>query len=873
MSILHRRRDERDNQEADRDVDDRRRIFHELVQEISRLDKGKGRDAPPTLPPLSFSSTRFEYEDLYPASPTSPFTPGPSSFGSTFSATIARSPTTVASTSAQEGASPLPLLVRMPSRRRSFSNLSIHSTRSIASRVKVKLNAAKRPGNLARKFFSRTGETSSAFFSAPATPRVTDVDDLDLHGADSALGGCFGPWKPRGRTGTTTPFPNIDFDQILADNVHNSSNYPLYHGGRTTAESTLLKGKGRSNSNPFPFPSAFEVVPPVLSDVFTPIPIALPRNSFDERLPRELQLHVLACLVQIHEDDHARRVQDGRWTAIKASKHKWVGRDQGVRELVRLSRVSKSWISLVFDGQLWTRFDLRPFPKMPTSQVLDIAKSSGSFVRSLDFSGHCALQPSTLENVTNQLSLQRHSLKFLPCTLLTSVNLNGAGSLTKDALHYLLERCPALTSLNLRGIPAVQNETCEIISDTCPHLTTLNMSRCKSLTGAGIRILASNALRDGRTLSLKVLRLSGIKGITDSVMEAVGKAAPDLEVLDLSYCRDLHNSSVEAFIACPEDGDPTGTILLSARQAGRDPNEGRRYRRRITRLRHLSFSNCGLLTDHACSHLAHTVPNLEFLELASIGAELKDDGLIRLLETTPRLRKLDLEDAVDITDDVLDAITPLSPPEETNGTGVGKREGEPGHVLEHLVVSYAANLTNNAFVALIRGCPRLRVLEADSTRISGATTKEFTTVVRARKMQDAVVVAVDCRSVGESVAKELASATRPRLGWRAYEARKLAYLDGRDDEGLGVGQDECDPARVVLKTFYGWQTVDAVAAARQKRRRGRREANGSTSAGGGGEDGGVGRARWWAPGGRRSSGTNSPSLLDTNNDRDGCIIM
>jgi F-box/leucine-rich repeat protein 2/20 len=260
---------------------------------------------------------------------------------------------------------------------------------------------------------------------------------------------------------------------------------------------------------------------------------------------------------------------------------------------------------------------------------------------------------------------------------------------------------------------------------------------------------------------------------------------------------------------------------------------------------------------------------LELLELGGIGGELRDDGIIRLLETLPKLRKLDLEDASEITDDVLRSITPHPTSNDTR-----RDHSVPGHALEHLIVSYAFQLSNDAFLALIRNCTRLRVLEVDNTRISAAAVKEWVKLTRERKALDATMVAIDCRSMNESVVKELADSTRPRLGWRAYEARRLAYLDGRDNEAVGVGQDECDPYRVVLKTFASWQTVDAVATARSKRHKGRRRRDANPSSGSSTtEDSFPQRSRWWSPGGRRSSGVNSPSLLETNSDRDGCTIM
>lgn len=532
-------------------------------------------------------------------------------------------------------------------------------------------------------------------------------------------------------------------------------------------------------------------------------------------------------------------------------------------------QVCRAWSVLIYDGQLWSDLDLRAYPKIPASQLMHLAESAGSFITSFNLTGHRNLLPSTLESLTSSLSVLNSATVAPTHNQLTYLNMAGCSMITTTSLHSLLTQSPLLETSVLKGMTAVTNQTCEILSQHCPRLMSLDMSRCKNLTGAGIQLFASTAVSCAKLLPLIELRLSGLKGITDGMLSALGKAAPALEVLDLSYCRDLHNSSLDAFVSCSEDFS-LDAISLTARQAGRTPNDNRRYRRRITRLRHLSLSSCTLLTDIACSHLAYAMPQLVFLELGRVGGDIKDDGIVRLLETLPNLRKLDLEDAVDITDNVLRAITP-----HPSSDGAERDLRVPGNALEHLIVSSAVQLSDEAFLALIRNCTCLRVLEADSTRISASTVKEFVKLTRERDARDATMVAIDCRSMNEGVVKKLADLTRPRLGWRAYEARRLAYLDGRDDEALGVGQDECDPHRVVLKTFASWQTVDAVAAARSKQRKGwrRRDANissGSSTI----EDGGPSlRSRWWSPGGRRSSGMNSPTLLETNSEREGCTIM
>ncbi|EIM83620.1 RNI-like protein [Stereum hirsutum FP-91666 SS1] len=992
--------------------------------------KGKGRDLPPTLPPLTFSPTEFSYDDMYGSGSPSTFSssndPGPSSFGSiyTTATTTGQDPSPVETTTAQSQSpvtpspaqaqdntpNPMPVLIRMPSRRRSLSNLSMHSTHSVAarsvSRVRMRLTSVsantRGPSTLARKLFKRGDQSPSSAIttnsptpSPSATPSPSPyVDgrfDFDFDSIQACEVGCFTPWRRRSdrdRDGghSNSPSPsssipncfNVDIEQIMAQELPVAESYypPIQthpssqststsistsqvqrHIPRPTRESAFplnLKGKGRSYSSPFPLVSALDLVPlsPSLthSDVFVPLPLALtfpvkavaveqeskPRNAFEEKpeklrsafeemLPREVRLHVFACLVHGREEEHVRRMGEGRWTVHKAgsSKNRWVGREQGVRELVRMSRVCKSWMGLVFDGQLWTDLDVRPFPKMPPSQIMHIAKSAGPFIKTLSLAGHTSFLPSSLQTLTDSLSLRSTTANN---TLLTSVDLTGCSSLTTPALHHLLRRSPLLNVLKLRALNAVTNETCEIIYESCKVLEVLDMSRCKLISGAGIRSMAAFALRDQKALKLRELRLSGLKGITDGMMESLGRVAPGIEVLDLSYCKDLHNSSIEAFTACPLDMsdmvdvlDPEmETVVLSAREAGREYDSNgyaaNRYRRRVTRLRHLSLSSCGLLTDIACSHLAYAMPRLEMLELGGIGAEMKDEGLVRLLETLPGIRKVDLEDASEITDKVLEALTPSrSHGEEDDGEEEREEEGEgePGSKLEHLVVSYAVHLSNEAFLALITNCHHLKVLEADSTRLSGPTLKTFVNRARERSIRDATVVAIDCRSVGEGVLKELAGEdkVRARKGQRKFETRKLGYLDGRDDEGLGVGMDECDEGRVVVKTFYSWQSVDAVTAARAKRKRTRKAALGGrdrdrdtdletdavgdeeggsglgTGIGGGGSRGigaaglGAGRARWWSPGGGNgrlrgsAGGANTPSLLDLHNERDGCTIM
>lgn len=534
--------------------------------------------------------------------------------------------------------------------------------------------------------------------------------------------------------------------------------------------------------------------------------------------------------------------------------------------------MSKSWRTLVFDGQLWQDVDLQAFPATSSSFLASLVELSGPFIKNLDLSGHTHLSPTSLIDMAGGLCVRSAPIVNFTYTQLTAITLQGCTALTTQSLHSLLIRSPFLRSLNVKGLEAVTNATFDVLA-LCSHLTSLNMSRCANIDGDGVCAFGAAVMARGARLALKELWLCGLPRVDDDMLATLGKAAPHLEVLDLSYCRSLHNSALEAFVSCAKEERESGdTISLTSRQAGRDPRDWRRYRRRVTALRHISLSNCIMLTDIACSNLAHSVPRLEFLELAGIGQTLKDDGLVHLLGTTPFIRKLDLEDASDITDAVLEVLTP-EPAIEVEDLALSLTTEPPqiGHALEHLTVSCATNLTDDAFRALIRGCPRLRVLEADSTSISGTVLKDFVRQVCERGISDAGLVVVDCRSVAERAIKDVVVNTRPRKGWRSWEARKLGYLDGRDGEDLKVGQDECDEKRVVIKSFYSWQTVDAVRHVRERKKKNRKAQSESEQVSEPEDSWKLpGRMRWWAPSSRMSSGNNTPG---EDGDRDGCVVM
>lgn len=63
---------------------------------------------------------------------------------------------------------------------------------------------------------------------------------------------------------------------------------------------------------------------------------------------------------------------------------------------------------------------------------------------------------------------------------------------------------------------------------------------------------------------------------------------------------------------------------------------------------------------------------------------------------------------------------------------------------------------------------------------------------------------VDCRSVSRNVVEALEPTTRPRNGWRGWQAAPLAYYEKTRSKALG--REECSDLPV-LQSFWTWNRV------------------------------------------------------------------
>lgn len=487
-------------------------------------------------------------------------------------------------------------------------------------------------------------------------------------------------------------------------------------------------------------------------------------SLFDLVLPKELQLRIFETLLRDVAKEYP--LVPVHWPA----KHeRWCGEARAYRELFRLMQVSRNWMHLVMDGQLWTRFDINIFGpnSIGTPSLLRMASIAGPFLRHLNLRGLQSLNSNDLLTITESCSVYVHTYRQ---TRLRSVDLSGCKNVGGKALRAILAASPLLQSVCLRGLSSVDSTHLATLFGTALCLRELDVGRCKRL--------CANALipPDSSTASttLRSLKACRVQKMTDDVFHTICTTYKNLVALDVAETPLL---SDRAFAKVCSDANTNGYTLS---------------------WQCLNLSNCLLLSDSVFDHLSGLLPDLRILEAANLDSNARDAGLVKLLQSTPSIERLDLEGASYVTDRVIAALTPP----------LHRSEGWTGQYLEHLVISYAVQVTDAALLRLIKQCPNLRVLEADNTRITDSVVKHFVQTMRARQHSGAELCIVDCSGLSRQTTGESLQGTRTRRGVAGWEWSQQQYLSELPPVGrlprsnlFNQPHDEFDASQVVVHRF------------------------------------------------------------------------
>jgi F-box/leucine-rich repeat protein 2/20 len=434
------------------------------------------------------------------------------------------------------------------------------------------------------------------------------------------------------------------------------------------------------------------------------------------------------------------------------------------KELVRVSRVSKEFHKICFDGQLWTSLDASEFYReIPAESLAKIIESAGPFVKNLNLRGCVQVE-----------HYKRAAVVAMACRNLMNVTLEGCLNIQRSTLHFILKANNRLVRLSLTALPAVNNATCKIISSSCPELEMLNVSWCRNMDARGVRFVVEGCRK------LKDLRAGEIKGFNN---EDVAKAifrTNNLERLVLPGCDDLNDRTLQLMIHGP---DPEFDWLTDRPIVP------------LRKLRHLNLNRCHRLTDASVKILGYLVPDLEGLQLSGITA-LSDDALEPILASTPRLTHLELEE-LNLTNNLLSKHLAKAP--------CASR-------LEHLCISSCEHIGDPGLLPVIRNCTRLKSIYMDNTLASDLVLAEAAAMVRERSalaprqqhkalpIVGLSLVCYDCPNIGWAGVREVLS--------RNTEAPQQRQED-RKGKGKAIDPNNLPTEIISLKCYHNWQmTVD-----------------------------------------------------------------
>lgn len=452
-------------------------------------------------------------------------------------------------------------------------------------------------------------------------------------------------------------------------------------------------------------------------------PIQKPPFRFWERMPYELQIHIFSFFRP--------------------------------KELVRTSRVSRSFYKACFDGQLWTSLDASEFYReVPAESLAKIIVAAGPFIKDLNLRGCVQVE-----------HYKRTEVIVKACKNLMNATLEGCQNFQKNTLHSLLRSNEKLVSLNLTGLTAVSNTSCKIIAESCPQLEIFNISWCGRVDARGVKAVveACPKLRD--------LRAGEVGGFDNLAAAKAIFKTNNLERLVLSGCAELTDEALQVMMhgVEPEIDILTDQPIVPPRK-----------------LRHLDLSRCARLTDAGVKALGHLVPDLEGLQLS--GCKLLNDGALEsILASTPRLTHLELEDLENLTNSILSEHLAKAPCADS---------------LEYLSLSYCENLGDTGMLPVMERCTKLRSVDLDNTRISNLVLAEAASMVMKRSERSMKagtrpdltlqMVVYDCQNVTWAGIREVL--------FRNTQVKPVAGQSGKVSY----------PTEVIgLKCFYGWQmTVD-----------------------------------------------------------------
>ncbi len=185
------------------------------------------------------------------------------------------------------------------------------------------------------------------------------------------------------------------------------------------------------------------------------------------------------------------------------------------------------------------------------------------------------------------------------------------------------------------------------------------------------KILAPERKNPKRNLGPKVLQLdfSNCLRFDDAQLEEVARACPNLAKLSIANCKLVTDAGLKTLLhVCPRleslnieglddvtgEGFEAGPMLTEVLALGCHRFSGWRWLKQLYSLRDLHLESQWILDEHLIA-IAENVHSLRSLTLRGM-TQMKDAGLIALLQSSPFLKLVTLQNCPQITDDSMAAL-------------------------------------------------------------------------------------------------------------------------------------------------------------------------------------------------------------------------
>lgn len=488
--------------------------------------------------------------------------------------------------------------------------------------------------------------------------------------------------------------------------------------------------------------------------------------------------------IEAESDYFSRPVQKGQkranfnfWEDMPTEIRMQILRYLEPKQVVRCSRVSKSWHAMCFDGQLWSDLDTNKFYRdISADALVKIITSAGPFVKDLNLRGCVQLREHWGKN------------GFIEsCQNLENFSLQGC-RIDRTSIHCFLLQNTRLVHVNLSGLAGATNAAMKILGAHCPRVEVLNISWCNNIDNRGLSKVVEGCPK------LRDIRAGEVRGWDDvELMTALFKRNT-LERLDLKNCDSLNDEALAALI----EGVDEEIDILTDRPIV-PPRK----------LKHLNLTRCRSITDAGLKTLVDNVPFLEGLQVSKCGG-LTDNSLISLLPTLPVLTHLDVEEIESLSNEVLKILaeSPCVP-----------------H-LKHLCISYCEHLGDAGMLPVLKACSRLASLEMDNTRVSDLVLAEAASGLRNRNRAARGLTLSERPEIGLRIeAYDCANVT-----WTGVREVLSRNAEITRPSSKSASKTPTYPREIIkLKCFHNWQPTveehtkrvlkgDFAAAARLERK-------------------------------------------------------